>query len=105
MPVILFKMEVLKIQNSSVNCGPNELTASVIHIDLLLGQVLEGLPSVITRSCTTSGGVYELGVNTIGSSPNVINSFNGTGNNRVVEGLIMVTIPLILLQRRRSKII
>jgi hypothetical protein len=47
-------------------------------------EIHEGSPVVLTRSCSSSGGSYNLGSNTIGSAPTIMNSFNGIGNNRVI---------------------
>ncbi len=46
-------------------------------------EIHEGSPVVLTRSCSSSGS-YNLGSNTIGSAPTIMNSFNGVGNNRVI---------------------
>src|SRR4051812_26142379 len=42
----------------------------------------EGAPALFKRTCSSVGS-YDLGNNTIGSSP-AMNSFNGTGNDNVM---------------------
>jgi len=43
----------------------------------------EGDPAVFTRACNANT-TFELGVNTLGASPGVIESFNGSPNNSVI---------------------
>jgi hypothetical protein len=57
-------------------------------------EAYEGAPAVFTRSCTSSGSNYNLGINTIGSSPYIINSFNGAGNDRVLGLTYSTSNPL-----------
>jgi hypothetical protein len=65
---------------STMACGIMSMQTGPI-ISCWENQV--GNPAVLSRSCT-SGSVYNLNVNTVGSAPYVMNSFNGTGNDRVV---------------------
>jgi hypothetical protein len=60
-------------------CGPMTGT-NAVNIACWARQ--QGTPVVITRSCTT-GFIYDLAQNTIGSSPPV-NSFSGIGNDKIV---------------------
>jgi hypothetical protein len=65
----------------SPQCGP--IGSSLPSAALSCWENYEGLPALLTRSCT-SGTDYNLGISTLGSFPYVVNSFNGNGNDRVV---------------------
>jgi|GEM_PF-1969336 len=60
------------------------LVTDMIPTAISCWENYEGTPGVFSNGCGSSGGNYQLGNNTIGSSPLIINSFNGSGNNRVI---------------------
>jgi hypothetical protein len=66
---------------STTACGI--LGSNLSNQFLKCWEPLEGNPAVYTRSCTTNS-IYNLDVNTIGTTPYVLNSFNGAGNDKVV---------------------
>ncbi len=67
---------------TSSQCG--QLGVNMPNNSLSCWEPFEGNPSVLTKSCTSLSNNYNLGVNTLGSSPYVMNSFNGQGNNSVI---------------------
>jgi hypothetical protein len=67
--------------NSSSTCGGTVSTANPI---INCWKNHDGNPSVISRTCTSAGNIFNLGVNTLGSGPAIMNSFNGSPNDHVV---------------------
>ncbi|MEI6021927.1 MAG: hypothetical protein WCR21_12430, partial [Bacteroidota bacterium] len=64
----------------NTGCGPiNSFTGAIISC----WDNHNGNASLISRNCST-GNSYNLNSNTIGTFPLVVNSFNGTGNDKVV---------------------